>query len=189
MTLTLSDTITDEELLRLLSDARTFERGFGMLVAQYQEPLYAQIRRMVHAHADADDVLQNTFVKVYRSIGKFKGDSKLFTWLYRIATNESLTYLSKQKRRRSVPLEGDELQLANRLAADSYFSGDEVQRKLQLALDTLPDKQRAVFNARYFDALPYSEISKVMSTSVGALKASYHHAVKKIETYFTQHPD
>lgn len=150
---------------------------------KYQERLYRHVRRMVTDHEDAHDVLQNTFIKVYRNIGAFKGNSKLYTWLYRIATNESLSFLEKRKRRTAFSLDEEDAGLANRLEADPYFDGDEAQIRLQEALHSLPDKQRIVFNLRYFDEMSYQDISDSLGTSVGALKASYHHAVKKIEHY------
>lgn len=169
------------KILELLDSKTTFEQGFDLLVQHYKERLYWHIRRMVTYHADADDVLQNTFIKVYKGLAKFKRQSKLYTWLYRIATNEALTFL--KKRRHSHPIDDDELALSRKLKADQYFDGDRAQLLLQEALSTLPDKQRLVFNMRYFEEMPYKDISSVVDTSVGALKASYHHAVKKIEAY------
>lgn len=174
----------DEGILILLKERKTFDSGFRQLVETYQERLYWHIRRMVGTHEDADDVIQNTFIKVYRSIDRFKGGSKLYTWLYRIATNETITFLNKRKKRMSSSIHNEDLNLSNRLIADEYFDGDEIQSQLQKALDTLPEKQRLVFNMRYYDEMPYKEISEVLETSVGALKASYHHAVKKIEAFF-----
>jgi RNA polymerase sigma-70 factor (ECF subfamily) len=176
-------TLSDEEILELILKRKQEERGFRALLEAYQERLYWHVRRMVTEHEDANDVLQNTFVKVYRNIGSFRQQSKLYTWLYRIATNESLTFLEKRKRRTSLALDEEESGLANRLEADSYFDGDEAQVRLQQALQTLPDKQRLVFNMRYFDEMSYQDISESLDTSVGALKASYHHAAKKIEKY------
>ena len=150
-------------------------------MGQYQERIYWHIRRMVTEHEDANDVTQNCFIKVYRSIGRFEGKSKLYTWLYRIATNEAITFLNKKKRKPTSSIDNEEDNLQNRLQADSYFDGDAAQAKLQVALQTLPEKQRLVFNMRYFDEMTYKDISEVLGTSVGGLKASYHHAVKKIE--------
>ena len=159
------------------------EQGFKLLMQKYQERLYWHVRRMVYEHDDANDVIQNTFIKVYRSIHKFEGKSKLYTWLYRIATNESITFLNKKNRKSTASLDNEDYNLENQLKADDYFDGDEIQQKLNAALSTLPEKQRAVFNLRYYDEMTYAEMSEVLGTSVGALKASYHHAVKKIESY------
>lgn len=179
--------IKDDELLALLAQPETLEKGFRLLMQQYQERLYWHIRRIVTEHDDANDVIQNTFVKVYRSIGKFKGDSKLYTWLYRIATNESLTFLKKRQRTGTESLSSDENSWENRLEAESYYDGNDAQALLEKALLTLPDKQRVVFTMRYYEELSYQDISDVLGTSVGALKASYHHAVKKIEAFVRQH--
>ena len=176
---------TDDDILSLLSEKTAYERGFRLLMQKYQEPLYRHVRRLVIDHDDADDVIQNTFIKVYRNIERFEGKSKLFTWLYRIATNEAITFLNTKNRKETDTLDSPETaHIANRLQADVFFDGDEIQLKLQQAMAVLPDKQRAVFNLRYFDEMPYEEMSEVMGTSVGALKASYHHAVKKIEAFF-----
>ncbi|GJM34205.1 MAG: DNA-directed RNA polymerase sigma-70 factor [Saprospiraceae bacterium] len=175
--------LTDDEILALLADSQTFERGFRLLVLQYQERIYWHIRRMVLEHEDANDVVQNCFVKVYRNIGKFQQKSTLYTWLYRIATNEAITFLNKKKRKMTSSIDAEESMLSNQLKADPFFDGDEVELKLQKALQQLPKKQLAVFNLRYYDEMSYKEMSEVLSTSVGALKASYHHAVKKIEYY------
>ena len=176
-------TVSDVMILEWLETPATFDKGFSWMLKLYQERIYWHIRRMVLNHEDANDIVQNTFMKAYKGIKKFKGNAKLYTWLYRIATNEALTFLQKKKRRQTSPLDGDDNHLANQLKADIYFDGNEIQQKLQLAVDTLPEKQRLVFNMRYFDEMPYKDISDVLGTSVGGLKASYHHAVKKIE-YF-----
>jgi RNA polymerase sigma factor (sigma-70 family) len=176
---------TDENILFLLSEKTSYERGFSLLMQKYQEPLYRHIRRLVLDHDDADDVIQNTFIKVFRNIERFEGKSKLFTWLYRIATNEAITFLNSKNRKETDTLDSpDTAHVANRLKADVFFDGDEIQVKLQQAMALLPDKQQAVFNLRYYDEMPYEEMSEVLETSVGALKASYHHAVKKIEAFF-----
>ena len=175
--------IADEKILTLLQNERNAERGFRLLMDKYQERLYWQIRRMVQEHEDANDVLQNCLVKVYRNIHKFEGKSKLYTWLYRIATNEAITFLHKQKQKYASSLDDEEHGLANHLRADVYFDGDEAQLKLQQAISRLPEKQKAVFNLRYFEEMGYAEMSEVLKTSEGALKASFHHAVKKIEAY------
>ena len=178
--------LKDDELLALLAQPATLEKGFRLLMLQYQERLYWHIRRMVTEHEDANDVIQNTFVKVYRSIDKFKGDSKLYTWLYRIATNESLTFLKKRQRKSTESLDSEDNFLENKLEAESYYEGNDAQILLEKALLILPDKQRVVFNMRYYEEMSYQDISDVLDTSVGALKASYHHAVKKVEAYIRQ---
>jgi RNA polymerase sigma-70 factor (ECF subfamily) len=175
--------MTDEQILSLLKNETSYEKGFRTLMEKYQERLYWHIRKMVYEHDDANDVIQNTFIKVYRSIERFEGKSQLYTWLYRIATNESITFLNKKKKKQTTSIDDGETNLSNRLKADEYFDGDEIQMQLQLALERLPEKQRMVFNMRYFDEMSYADISEVLETSVGALKASYHHASKKIESY------
>lgn len=176
--------ISDHTILSLLQQQQTFEKGFRLLMEQYQERIYRHIRRMVTEHEDAKDVTQNCFIKVYRNIGRFEGKSKLYTWLYRIATNEALTFLNKKKRQSISSIDHEDNHLAHRLKADTYFDGDAAQIKLQQAIQILPEKQRLVFNMRYFDEMAYKDMSEVLGTSVGGLKASYHHAVKKIETFF-----
>jgi RNA polymerase sigma-70 factor (ECF subfamily) len=166
-----------------LKDKATRETAFRKLMADYKERLYWHIRNIVKSHDDADDVLQNTFIKIYRYIDKFKGDSKLYTWMYRIATNEALTFLSKQAKRKSITDEELQTSLIENLESDVYFEGDEIAKKLQEAIATLPEKQRLVFNMRYFEELKYSDISEITETSEGSLKASYHLASKKIEEY------
>ncbi|HBT08784.1 MULTISPECIES: RNA polymerase sigma factor [Leeuwenhoekiella] len=160
---------------------------FEDLVSQYKERLYWHIRRMVISHDDADDVLQNTFIKVYKNLHNFNGESQIYTWLYRIATNESLTFIKKRKRTTQVGSEELQESLVANLTSDPYFNGDEAQLTLQKAIDTLPAKQKQVFVMKYFDELQYNEISEILDTSEGALKASYHHAVKKITEYVTAH--
>ena len=172
---------SDEQIMELLRSDRTFERGFRLLMTQYRERLYWHIRRIVLVHEDADDVLQNTFIKIYRGILQFEGKSKLFTWLYRIATNEAITHLQSKARHTSASLDDPEAMLANRLHADEWFDGDEIQMRLQKAIVQLPDKQKLVFNLRYYNEMPYEEMASLLDTSTGALKASFHHAVKKIE--------
>jgi RNA polymerase sigma-70 factor (ECF subfamily) len=165
----------------MISHEKSLRKGFEVIVTQYREQLYWQIRRMVLSHDDANDLLQNTFIKAWSSIEFFRGEAKLSTWLYRIALNECLTFLARQKERQTVPIDDPEADVANRLESDPYFNGDEIQLKLQQALQTLPEKQRMVFNLKYFREMKYEEMSEIFGTSVGALKASYHHAVKKIE--------
>ncbi len=179
--------LEDKELLMQFKDPSTKERAFTAIIKKYQEKLYWHIRRMVVEHEDANDVLQNMFIKVWKGLENFREDSQLYTWMYRIATNESLTYLEQQKKRSSVSLSNEENGLSNRLRADKNFDGNKAEWKLQLAMQQLPDKQRAVFNLRYYDEMPYEEMSRVLETSEGALKASYHHAVKKIEDYILNH--
>ena len=173
----------DRDLIASLKDVSTREHAFQILVTKYQERLYWHIRKIVMNHEDADDVLQNTFVKVWRSIEKFREESSLYTWLYRIATNESLTLINSNKKRNFMPLNDASEFLMNNLTSDPYFDGDEIQKKLQEAILKLPDKQRIVFNMKYFDEMKYEEMSVILDTSVGALKASFHHAAKKVEEY------
>lgn len=176
---------SDQELIDALKKENSRNQAFQMLVLKYQERLYWHIRKIVLNHEDTDDVLQNTFLKVWKNVGSFREESSLFTWLYRIATNESLTFLTAQKRRSMVPLGDVNDRVRNRLEADDYYEGSEIQKKLQQAILTLPEKQRIVFNMRYFEEMPYHDMSAILETSVGALKASYHHAVKKVEDYLT----
>lgn len=175
--------IADETILQKIRIPKDRNEGFKLLVAKYQEKLYWHIRRMVEFHEDAHDVIQNTFIKIHKSIDRFEGKSLLYTWMYRIATNESLTHLKKRKRNKSSSIDDELNGLENNLKADSYFDGNEAQLTLTKAIYTLPEKQKAVFNLRYFDNMSYREMSEVFGTSEGALKASYHHAVKKIEAY------
>lgn len=177
--------ITDEQILQRFANELSREQAFTLLVKKYQERLYWHIRRMVTVHEDADDVIQNVFVKVWGSLENFRGDSQLYTWLYRIATNECITFLKQRKRKQSYSIDNEESSLANRLKADRFFDGDDIQIKLQEAIEELPEKQKLVFNLRYYDEMKYEDMSEVLGTSVGALKASYHHAVKKIEKYVT----
>lgn len=162
------------------------KKAFEQLVNYYGEKLYWQIRKLVLSHDDANDLLQNTFIKAWMSIDLFRGEAKLATWLYKIAINESITFLNKQRARNQISLDNQDLFLVEKLESDSYFDGDEWQMKLQKAILTLPEKQRIVFNMRYFDDMSYDEISEIMGTSVGALKASFHHATKKIEDFLTR---
>lgn len=173
----------DKLLIEEFRDPKSRNLAFSKLVNTYQERLYWHIRRIVIDHDDADDVLQNTFIKVFKNLDGFREDSQLFTWLYRIATNESLTFLKKKKRNIFVSMDDVGHTLSSKLEADPELSGDAIQLKLQQAILTLPNKQRLVFNMKYFEELKYEEISEVLGTSVGSLKASYHHAVKKIEAY------
>lgn len=174
----------DRELIADLKQESKRDLAFHVLVKKYQERLYWHIRKIVMSHEDADDVLQNTFIKVWKSIDKFREESSLYTWLYRIATNESLTFINSKKRKNFMPLNDVSEYLMENLMSDPYFEGDKIQLKLQEAILRLPAKQRIVFNLKYFDEMKYEDMSQVLDTSVGALKASYHHATKKIEDYF-----
>ena len=179
--------LTDQELLEQFRNEQTRNYAFNILVRQFQKRLYWHIRKILLNHDDTDDVLQNVFIKVWSNLLKFNEEAQLYTWLYRIATNESITFLNQKKKRAGVPLDDVSAFLSSNLESDSYYKGDEIQAKLQKAILTLPDKQRIVFNMKYFDNMKYDEMSKILETSVGALKASYHHAVKKIEAQLTNH--
>jgi len=179
--------LTDSELLFQFRNPVTKERSFTVLIKKYQEKLYWHVRRMVVEHEDANDVLQNVFIMVWNGLENFREDSQLYTWLYRIATNECLTYIEQQKKRSSVSLSDVESGLSNKIKADKQFDANRLEWKRQLAIQQLPEKQRIVFNLRYYDEMPYEEMSRVLETSEGALKASYHHAVKKIEDYIKNH--
>lgn len=172
-------------LIKSLQDEKTQKNAFSVLVKTYSEQLYWQIRKIVIGHDDANDVLQNTFIKIWMNIDNFRGDSKLATWLYKIAINESITFLNKQRQQQNIPLDDGDNFLASKLESDVFFDGDEAQLLLQKAILTLPEKQRIVFNLKYFDEMKYEDMSKILDTSVGALKASYHHAVKKIEDFLS----
>ena len=174
-------TFSDKEIIQLVGDPQTSEQGFRILVKSYQERIYWHIRRMVYSHDDANDISQNTFVKIWQNLASFRSDSNLYTWIYRIATNETFDFLRKKKRYVFGGEEDYRNQLKQNLEDDNFFSGTEIEKKLQKALLELPNKQRIVFNMKYFDEMKYDEMSTVLNTSVGALKASYHHAVKKIE--------
>ncbi len=175
--------MTEEQLIAGLKDEKTKKEAFRNLVAVYKQRLYWHIRKIVLNHDDADDILQNTFIKVWRNIDSFRAESGLYTWLYRIATNESLTFLNQKKRKMMGTEEEINDYLIENIRTDPYFNGDEIQRKLQEAIALLPEKQRLVFNMRYFDDIKYQDMEKILETSAGALKASFHHAVKKIEEY------
>ncbi|MDR1055068.1 MAG: RNA polymerase sigma factor [Prevotellaceae bacterium] len=182
----MSESYTDKELLAMFRNEQRKNYAFNLITRKYQERLYWHIRKLVISHEDADDLLQNTLVKAWSALDDFREESQLFTWLYRIATNEALTFLRKKRTRLFLPLVDVETQLSNSLESDPYFDGNELQKKLQKAILKLPEKQRVVFNMKYFDELKYEEISAILGTSVGALKASYHHAVEKIEKFLKE---
>lgn len=164
-------------------------KSFSKIVRTYQERLYWHIRQMVLVHDDANDVLQNTFLKAWKGLDNFRGDAKISTWLYRIATNETLTFLAQKRMKHTLSIDETEDLLLQKMQADAYFDGDEAQLKLQKAILTLPEKQRLVFNMRFYEEMPYKEMSKILDTSVGALKASYHHASKKVEKFLKTESD
>jgi len=175
--------LEEEVLIKRLKDPLTREASYRLLISTHKQRLYWHIRKIVLNHENADDVLQNTFIKVFRHIDGFKGESKLYSWMFRIATNESISFLNKEAKHLRVDMKTLQEQRVDNLKADVYFDGDEIQLKLQKAIISLPQKQQLVFNMRYFDDLKYEEISEILDTSVGALKASYHHARKKIELF------
>jgi RNA polymerase sigma-70 factor (ECF subfamily) len=175
------------DFIQELLHPKTQEVAFKKLVKDYQRPLYNHIRTIVLNHDDTDDVLQNTFIKVFRNLSSFKGESKLFSWMYRIATNEALTFLQQKSRRFNTTSEELLQKQTEKMKADDYFDGDEIQFKLHQSISLLPEKQQLVFKMKYFQELKYEEMSEILDTSVGALKASYHHAVKKIENYMNTH--
>lgn len=175
----------EQEFIQELLNPKTQNQAFQKLLKEYQKPLYNHIRNILLNHDDTDDVLQNTFVKVFQNLNKFKGESKLFSWMYRIATNEALTFLNQKAKKSGISSETLQSKAIDNLKADIYFDGNEIQIKLQKAIIQLPEKQQLVFKMKYFEELKYEEISEILGTSVGALKASYHHAVKKIEAFVT----
>ena len=177
----------DPELVKRLQEPASCRAAMNEVIRLYSEPLYWQIRRLVQRHEDADDILQNTFIKAWMSIENFRGDAKLGTWLYKIALNESLTFLSKEQKRAEISLDNTESSIAEKIETDEWIDGDETSVLLRKAIATLPEKQRVVFNMRYFDEMKYEEISKILGTTVGALKASYHLATKKIEQFLNDH--
>jgi RNA polymerase sigma factor (sigma-70 family) len=181
----MAEQTTDTELLALYREPATREKAFTEIVKKYQQRLYWHIRRMLVE--DSNDVLQNVFIRVWNALGGFREDAQLYTWLYRIATNECLTFIEQQKRKASVSLNELESGLSNKIKADKEFDANKLEWKLQLAIQQLPEKQRVVFMLRYYDEMPYEEMSRVLETSAGALKASYHHAAKKIEEFILNH--
>ncbi len=176
----------DKELLEKFANEDSRNYAFNLLVRKYQQKVYWHIRKMVIDHDDANDLTQDTFIKVWKNLPNFRADAQLFTWIYRIATNECLNFLSGKRRKFFLPIGDNTAELTEKLESGENISGDEIELKLQKALLQLPDKQRLVFNMRYYDEMPYEEISKVLGTSVGALKASYHIAAKKVEEFVTR---
>jgi len=182
--------LDDKTLLAQFAEPALRERAYTAITKKYQEKLYWHIRRMVIEHEDTNDVLQNVFVKVWNALANFREDSHLYTWLYRIATNESISFLEQKKRKTAAVSLSDEessYDFENSIKADKHFDSTRLEWRLQLAINQLPEKQRLVFNLRYYDEMPYEEMSRVLETSEGALKASYHHAAKKIEDYILNH--
>ncbi len=173
---------TDKKIIELMKSESSRNHAFGLLVSEYGKRLYWHIRKMIISHSDTDDILQNTFLKAFQGFDSFRGESSLFTWLYRIATNETLSYIEKKKRHLTGTNDLYEYNMSM-LQSENEVSGDKIQIKLQKAIQQLPEKQQLVFNMKYFDDIKFTEMSKILNTSVGALKASYHHAVKKIENY------
>ncbi len=178
---------TEKELVKSLQTKPLQQKAFRELVSLYKERLYWHIRKIVVCHEDADDVLQNTFIKVFKNIQSFKGDSKLYTWLYRIATNEAITYVNKKAKQKKITWEEVKLQAVNKLESDVYFEGEAFQIALQKAIASLPQKQQLVFTMKYFEEIKYEDLSKILNTSVGGLKSNYHLAVQKITSYLKNH--
>ncbi len=178
--------MSDKEIIQLCMQEATRNKGFQQMVSAYSKKIYWHVRRMVTSHDDANDVVQNCFIKAWKGLPEFKGNSQLYTWLYRIATNEAITFLKDKYRRTSIAIEGAADDYLLQLQEDVWFDGNEMQRQLQTAIDTLPDKQKQVFVMRYFDELKYEEMEQILGTSTGALKASFHHAVKKIELFLKE---
>jgi len=178
--------LEEKEFIQQLLNPKTQNEAFQKLLSDYQRPLYNHIRNIVLNHDDADDVLQNTFVKVFQYLKTFKGDSKLFSWMYRIATNEAITFINQKAKRNGTTSEAMQSKLVENLVSDTYFDGNAIQLKLQKAIAILPEKQQLVFKMKYFEEIKYEDMSEILGTSVGALKASYHHAVKKIELFMTK---
>ena len=177
----------EKEIIALLQDPSRQREAFEAIVKKYSEQLYWQIRRLVLSHDDANDILQNTFVKAWTNIEYFRGDAKMETWLYRIALNESLTFLNKQRASSQVSIDETDCEVLHKLESDPYFDGDDTQKVFLKAVQSLPEKQQIVFNLKYFQEMKYDEISEIVGTSVGVLKASYHHSVKKIEAFLEKH--
>ena len=183
----MNSTYNEKEIVVLLQDPARQREAFARIVKEYSEQLYWQVRRLVLTHEDANDILQNTFIKAWTNIEYFRGDAKMSTWLYRIALNECLTFLNKQRASQQLSIDEAETETMNQLESDTYFDGDETQKIFLQAVKQLPDKQQMIFNLKYFKEMKYEEISEILGTSIGALKASYHHAVKKIESFLEKH--
>ena len=177
----------EKEIIALLQDPLRQREAFKCVVKEYSEQLYWQIRRMVYLHDDANDILQNTFIKAWLNIDYFRGSAKLSTWLYRIALNECLTFLNKQRANNRMSIDEADTEMLNKIEGDTYFDGDQTQKVFLKAIHQLPEKQRMVFNLKYFKEMKYEDMSEILGTSIGALKASYHHAVKKIEAFLEKH--
>ena len=183
----MNSTYNEKEIVVLLQDPARQREAFARIVKEYSEQLYWQIRRLVLSHDDANDILQNTFIKAWTNIEYFRGDAKMSTWLYRIALNECLTFLNKQRASQQLSIDEADTEIMNQLESDIYFDGDETQKVFLQAIKQLPEKQQMIFNLKYFKEMKYEEISEILGTSIGALKASYHHAVKKIESFLEKH--
>ena len=183
----MNNTYNEKEIVVLLQDPARQREAFERIVKEYNEQLYWQIRRLVLSHDDANDILQNTFIKAWTNIEYFRGDAKMSTWLYRIALNECLTFLNKQRASQQLSIDEADTEIVNQLESDTYFDGDETQKVFLQAIKQLPEKQQMIFNLKYFKEMKYEEISEILGTSIGALKASYHHAVKKIESFLEKH--
>ena len=183
----MNNTYNEKEIVVLLQDPARQREAFARIVKEYSEQLYWQIRRLVLSHDDANDILQNTFIKAWTNIEYFRGDAKMSTWLYRIALNECLTFLNKQRASQQLSIDEADTEIVNQLESDTYFDGDETQKVFLQAIKQLPEKQQMIFNLKYFKEMKYEEISEILGTSIGALKASYHHAVKKIESFLEKH--
>ena len=183
----MNNTYNEKEIIVLLQDPARQREAFARIVKKYSEQLYWQIRRLVFSHDDANDILQNTFIKAWTNIEYFRGDAKMSTWLYRIALNECLTFLNKQRASQQLSIDEAETEIMNQLESDTYFDGDETQKIFLQAIKQLPEKQQMIFNLKYFKEMKYEDISEILGTSIGALKASYHHAVKKIESFLEKH--
>ena len=183
----MSNTYNEKEIVVLLQDPARQREAFARIVKEYSELLYWQVRRLVLTPEDANDILQNTFIKAWTTIEYFRGDAKMSTWLYRIALNECLTFLNKQRASQQLSIDEAETEMMNQLESDTYFDGDETQKIFLQAVKQLPEKQQMIFNLKYFKEMKYEVISEILGTSIGALKASYHHAVKKIESFLEKH--
>ena len=183
----MNNTYNEKEIVVLLQDPARQREAFERIVKEYSEQLYWQIRRLVLSHDDVNDILQNTFIKAWTNIEYFRGDAKMSTWLYRIALNECLTFLNKQRASQQLSIDEADTEIMNQLESDTYFDGDETQKVFLQAIKQLPEKQQMIFNLKYFKEMKYEEISEILGTSIGALKASYHHAVKKIESFLEKH--